>query len=77
MSHSLRQALLPRNAPRVEGYDIGAGTMIDERGRAATVWDWLTLEDGRTALATLWRPTAASCARPRPSRVPWTAFSTA
>ena len=53
VSRSLRQALLPRNAPRVEGYDIGAGTMIDERGRGATVWGWLLLPDGRTALVTL------------------------
>jgi serine phosphatase RsbU (regulator of sigma subunit) len=53
LSRTLRQALLPRNAPRVEGYDIGAGTMIEERGRAATVWDWLLLADGRTALVTL------------------------
>ena len=53
ISQSLRHALLPRNAPRVEGYDIGAGTMIDGRGRAATVWDWLLLPDGRTALVTL------------------------
>lgn len=54
LSRSLRQALLPRNAPRVQGYDLGAGTMVEEKGRAATVWDWLTLEDGRTALATLY-----------------------
>lgn len=53
VSMRLRQALMPRNAPRVEGYDIGAGTMIEEQGRAATVWDWLALADGRTALVTL------------------------
>ena len=53
LSRSMRQALLPRDAPRVDGYDIGAGTMIEEQGRAATVWDWLVLPDGRTALVTL------------------------
>ena len=37
----------------MEGYDIGAGTMIEPEGRAATVWDWLSLADGRTALITL------------------------
>ncbi len=53
LSRTMRQALLPRNAPRVEGYDVGAGTMVEERGRAATIWDWLVLPDGRTALVTL------------------------
>jgi hypothetical protein len=27
--------------------------MIEEEGRGATVWDWLVLADGRTALITL------------------------
>lgn len=52
LSRRVQQALLPRNAPRVEGYDIGAGTMVEAHGRGASVWDWLVLPDQRTALVT-------------------------
>jgi len=47
-----RRALLPRTAPRVEGYDVGGGTTTEPRGAADTVWDWVTLGSGRTALLT-------------------------
>lgn len=47
-----RRALLPRTAPRVEGYDVGGGTTTETGGRAGTVWDWVTLGSGRTALLT-------------------------
>jgi len=47
-----RRSLLPRTAPRVEGYDVGGGTTAEPGGAAATVWDWVTLRSGRTALLT-------------------------
>ncbi len=50
----LQQGLLPRNAPRVEGYDIAAGTTTEASGRGTTVWDHVRLADGRTALLTLY-----------------------
>ena len=50
VSRIVQRGLLPRNAPRVEGYDIAAGTTTEEDGDGDTVWDWLPLKDGRTAL---------------------------
>lgn len=50
----LQQGLLPRNAPRVTGYDIAAGTTTEARGLGTTVWDAVSLADGRTALLTLY-----------------------
>lgn len=54
VSRALQQALLPRNAPRVAGYDIAAGTTTEEAGPGCTVWDHLVLPDGRSALITLY-----------------------
>lgn len=50
VSRIVQRGLLPRNAPRLEGYDVAAGTTTEEGGTGDTVWDWVTLEDGRTAL---------------------------
>lgn len=50
VSRLVQRGLLPRNAPRVEGYDIAAGTTTEDAGEGDTVWDWLPLQDGRTAL---------------------------
>lgn len=47
-----RRALLPRTAPRVEGYDVGGGTTTEAGAAADTVWDWVTLTSDRTALLT-------------------------
>lgn len=52
-SRRIQEALLPRAAPRVEGYQIAAGTAREETGRGGSVWDWFRLGDGRTALLTL------------------------
>ena len=54
ISRVLQQGLLPRNAPRAPGYDIAAGTTTEEDGPGATVWDFVPLADGRTALVTLY-----------------------
>lgn len=53
ISRLLQRGLLPRNAPGVEGYDIAAGTSLEEDGEGRTVWDSFELADGRTALVSL------------------------
>jgi len=53
ISRIMQAGLLPGTAPRVEGFDVAAGTTTEDSGRGGSVWDWLTLGDGRTALLTL------------------------
>lgn len=53
VSRMVRDAILPRNAPRIEGYHVAAGTAREDTGRGGSVWDWFLLGDGRTALLTL------------------------
>lgn len=53
LSRRLQRGLLPRNAPKVEGYDIAAGTSLEEDGEGRTVWDAFRLSDGRTAMVSL------------------------
>ena len=50
VSRAAQRAMLPRRAPSVPGYDIAAGTTTEETGRGDTVWDWMQVADGRTAL---------------------------
>lgn len=53
VSRIMQAGLLPAVAPRVDGFDVAAGTTTEESGRGGSVWDWVTLGDGRTALVTL------------------------
>lgn len=53
ISRVMQAGFLPRTAPRVEGFDIAAGTTTEESGRGGSVWDWVTLSDGRVALLTM------------------------
>jgi CRP-like cAMP-binding protein len=53
VSRAMQAGLLPRMAPRLEGYETAAGTTREETGRGGSVWDWIALADGRTALLTL------------------------
>jgi len=53
VSRAMQAELLPRTAPRLEGYETAAGTTREETGRGGSVWDWITLADGRIALLTL------------------------
>jgi len=53
LSRRLQQALLPRNAPSLQGYDIAAGTTQEAEGHGSSAWDWFVLPDGRPALITL------------------------
>jgi len=53
VSRLMQAGFLPSVAPRVEGFEVAAGTTTEETGRGGSVWDWVTLSDGRTALLTL------------------------
>lgn len=53
VSRLLQRGLLPRNAPKVAGYDIAAGTSLEDDGEGRTVWDAIPLDGGRTALVAL------------------------
>jgi sigma-B regulation protein RsbU (phosphoserine phosphatase) len=53
ISRIIQRGLIPREAPRVKGYDIAAGTILEEDGRGGTIWDFTRLKDGRIALMTL------------------------
>jgi len=50
VSRVMQASLLPRGAPKVTGYDIAAGTTTEKGGRGSSIWDWIELGDGRTAL---------------------------
>ena len=53
ISRVMQAGLLPRTAPKVEGYDIAAGSTTDDDGRGSSAWDWIEFSDGRTALLTI------------------------
>lgn len=53
VSRVIQRGLLPRNAPKVAGYDIAAGTSLEDDGEGRTVWDVIRLEGGGTALVSL------------------------
>ncbi len=53
VSRLMQAGLLPRTAPKVEGYEVAAGTTTEESGAGGSVWDWVDLGGGRVALMTL------------------------
>ncbi len=52
VSRVMQVGLLPHVAPRIDGFDVAAGTTTEEHGRGGSVWDWVEI-GGRTALVTL------------------------
>lgn len=44
-------ALLPRAAPKVEGFDVAGGTAVGTARSGTTVWGSFELSDGRAAIA--------------------------
>lgn len=52
VSRAMQEALLPSTAPRVQGYDLAAGTTTEPSGFGGSVWDWVELDGGRVALLT-------------------------
>lgn len=53
LSRVLQRALLPRDAPRVNGYDLAVSTALRKDGCGSAIWDAFPLQDGRVALAAL------------------------
>ncbi len=53
ISRIIQRGLIPREAPKVPGYDIAAGTTLEEDSRGGTIWDFALLKSGRRALLTL------------------------
>jgi CRP-like cAMP-binding protein len=53
MSRLLQRGLIPEEAPRIQGFDIAAGTNLEDEGEGRTTWDFASLKDGRTALINL------------------------
>lgn len=48
---SLLQALLPRTAPRVEGFDLAGGTALEPTRAGNTIWVTFPMAGGRTGMA--------------------------
>lgn len=53
VSRVMQAGLLPRTAPKLDGYEVAAGTTTAEAGRGGSVWDWVDAGGGRVALMTL------------------------
>lgn len=53
MSRLLQRGLIPEEAPRIQGFDIAAGTNLEDAGEGRTTWDFTSLKDGRVALINL------------------------
>jgi CRP-like cAMP-binding protein len=53
ISRLLQRGLIPPEAPRIHGFDIAAGTSLEDDGEGRTIWDYTELGDGQTALLTL------------------------
>ena len=51
VGRALQRSLMPKGAPRVDGFDLAAGTMLQDSGRGDTSWVDLTFSDGRAGLA--------------------------
>jgi serine phosphatase RsbU (regulator of sigma subunit) len=50
VSRALQRGMIPADAPRVEGFDLAAGTTLEHTGRGNTTWDHVRLRDGRIAI---------------------------
>jgi CRP-like cAMP-binding protein len=53
MSRLLQRGLIPDEAPRINGFDLAAGTNLEDGGEGRTTWDFAPLKNGRVALINL------------------------
>jgi CRP-like cAMP-binding protein len=53
VSRLIQARLLPRTAPRIEGFDVAAGTTTEKDGSGGSAWDWVEMTDGRTVVLTM------------------------
>jgi CRP-like cAMP-binding protein len=53
VNRAFQRALLPSSTPKIDGFDVAAGTMLEDAGGGATIWEVLTFADGTTGLVSL------------------------
>lgn len=53
VNRAFQRALLPSSAPKIDGFDVAAGTMLEDSGKGATIWETLRFADGSTGLISL------------------------
>ena len=52
-SRLMQRTMVPATAPRIDGFEVAGGTMLEEEGRGNTIWDHFRMPDGRTAVVVL------------------------
>ncbi len=52
-NQALRRSILPRSAPTAEGFDIAAGTMLEDSGAGRTAWETVRFSDGGAGLVAM------------------------
>ena len=52
-NRALQRAILPRSAPTADGFDIAAGTMLEDSGAGRTAWESVRLADGGVGLVAM------------------------
>ena len=52
-NRALQRSILPRNAPTADGFDIAAGTMLEDSGAGRTAWETVRLSDGGVGLVAM------------------------
>jgi len=50
VSRVIQRGMVPSVAPRVEGFDVAAGTTLEDAGRGNTTWDHVRMKDGSPAI---------------------------
>lgn len=53
VNRALQQSILPRNAPTADGFDIAAGTMLEDSGAGRTAWETVRFPDGGAGLVAM------------------------
>lgn len=53
VSRLLQRGMVPSVAPRLEGFDVAAGTTLEDAGRGNTTWDHVQMKDGTVAILVL------------------------
>lgn len=52
-SRLMQRTMVPGRAPRIDGFEVAGGTIMEDDGRGNTTWDHVPLSDGRTAILVL------------------------
>ena len=52
-NRALQRAIMPRSAPTTDGFDLAAGTMLEDSGAGRTAWETVRFADGRAGLVAM------------------------